>query len=83
MRGIKPISLCISGVELLCLYGSTNGAGRSASAAIDAIVGSDYELTVLLGNGADGAFIGASAASDAIVGNLISHGMYLLQCAVP
>lgn len=61
--------------------GSADGASRSASTAIDAVIGVDDELAVFFGNSADGAFIGTSAASDAFIRNLISHGMYLLQCS--
>ena len=63
---------------LFCGVGSTNGASRSASAAIDAIVSVDHELAVLFGNSGNGAFVSASAASDAFIRNLISHSMYLL-----
>lgn len=59
--------------------GSANGASRSASTAVDAVVSVDDELAVLFGNSANGAFICASAASDAFIGNLVSHGMYLLS----
>ena len=59
--------------------GSANGAGGSARAAVDAIIGSDHELAVLFRNSANRAFADASAAGDAFIGNLISHDKYLLQ----
>ena len=67
--------------KLFCGIGSTNGASRSASTAVNAVIGIDDEFAVLFRDGADRAFIGASAASDAFIGNLISHGKYLLLCS--
>lgn len=58
--------------------GRTNGAGVSASAAIDAQIGIDLVLGRAFLDGGNGAALGASAAHDASIGNLVSHNFVLL-----
>ncbi len=57
----------------LFLSGSANGAGFSADAAFDALVGIDDVLAVAFRNRFLGAFRSAGAAGDAFVRNLVSH----------
>ena len=58
--------------------GRTNGAGVSASAAIDAQIGIDLVLGRAFLDGGNGAALGASAAHDASIGDLVSHDVVLL-----
>ena len=52
--------------ELLSL-GSLNRASICARTAVNALVGVNYVLAVLLADSLNGAFLSASAASDAII----------------
>jgi hypothetical protein len=58
---------------------STYGAGLSAASALNALIGVDNELCVLLGNAVYGALGLASTALNALIGNFISHDLHL-QC---
>ena len=62
-----------SSLQELALNRSANGAGASASAALDALIGIDDVLAVALGDGIHGAFSLASAAADAFIGDDVSH----------
>ena len=57
----------------LFLNGSAYGAGFSANAAFDALVGIDFELAVTFRNRFLGAFSSAGTASDAFIRNFVSH----------
>jgi hypothetical protein len=57
----------------LGLSGSANGAGASASAALDALVSIDHVLAVAFSDSVHGALSLASAAADAFVIDNVSH----------
>jgi len=57
----------------LALLGSSDGAGASASAALDALVRIDDVLAITLRDRFHGALSRASAAADAFVTDNVSH----------
>ena len=65
--------------ELVSL-GSLNRASICARAAVNALVGIDNVLAVLLADSLNRALLSASAASDAIISNLVCHCDTSVSC---
>jgi hypothetical protein len=73
-----PLFMC--GPRKLLSLGSLNRASICARTAVNALVGIDNVLAVLLADSLNGALFSASAASDAIISDLVCHCDTSVSC---
>jgi len=69
--GNKKASVLSPTLSLLLLSGSTHRAGICTSAALDALIGINYELAIAFSNRVYGALGSASTTADALIGNYV------------